>query len=98
MTRSGAIETVTFTTLYPNAAQPNHGVFVETRLRHLIASGRVATRVVAPVPWFPSSAPIFGRYARYAAVATEESRANIHIDHPKYAVLPKIGMSFAPRS
>ena len=31
---------LTFSTLYPNAAQPNHGVFVENRLRHLVASGK----------------------------------------------------------
>ena len=49
------IEIVTFTTLYPNSIQPNHGVFVETRLRQLLATGYVASRVVAPVPWFPFS-------------------------------------------
>ncbi|MGH7000378.1 MAG: hypothetical protein ACREEA_02605 [Stellaceae bacterium] len=47
------IRILTFTTLYPNAAQPNHGIFVENRLRHLVASGRVAAHVLAPVPWFP---------------------------------------------
>lgn len=26
---------LTFTTLYPNAAQPNHAIFVENRIRHL---------------------------------------------------------------
>ena len=30
------IRLLTFTTLYPNAAQPHHGVFVENRLRHLL--------------------------------------------------------------
>ena len=41
---------LTFSTLYPNSEQPNHGIFVETRLRYLIASGQVESRVVAPVP------------------------------------------------
>ena len=48
---------LTFSTIYPNAARPNHGVFVATRLRHLLESGRVEARVVAPVPWFPSGNP-----------------------------------------
>lgn len=28
---------VTVSTLYPNIAFPSHGIFVETRLRHLLA-------------------------------------------------------------
>ena len=55
------IRLVTFSTLYPNAVQPNHGVFVENRLRHLIASGEVVSRVVAPVPYFPFRAARFGQ-------------------------------------
>jgi len=42
-----------FSTLYPNSVQPSHGIFVQTRLRHLLASGEVSATVLAPVPWFP---------------------------------------------
>ena len=45
---------LTFSTLYPSASRPQHGIFVENRLRHLVASGEVEARVVAPVVWFPS--------------------------------------------
>ena len=41
---------LTFTTLFPNQVKPNQAIFVETRLRHLVASGQVEARVVAPVP------------------------------------------------
>ena len=92
------MEILTFTTLYPNSAQPHHGVFVENRLRHLISNGQVNARVVAPVPWFPFSAPFFGRYAVYAKVMPRETRANLTIEHPKYVVLPKFGMRAAPAS
>ncbi|MEO9190081.1 MAG: glycosyltransferase family 4 protein, partial [Acetobacteraceae bacterium] len=54
---------LTFSTLYPNAARPNHGIFVENRLRHLVGSGEVSSVVVAPVPYFPSAAPVFGDWA-----------------------------------
>lgn len=87
---------LTFSTLYPNAQQPNHGIFVETRLRYLIASGQVTSRVVAPVPWFPSANPRFGHYAALARVPRSESRHGIHIVHPRYVVLPKIGMLGTP--
>ena len=32
---------LTFSTLFPNREQPEHGVFVENRLRHLLAGGEV---------------------------------------------------------
>ena len=92
------MEILTFTTLYPNPIQPHHGVFVENRLRHLISNGQVNARVVAPVPWFPFSAPVFGRYADYAKVVPREIRAKLTIEHPKYFVLPKFGTSLAPAS
>ena len=87
---------LTFTSLYPNAAQPNHGVFVENRLRHLTADGNVECRVVAPVPWFPSTNERFGRYAQFARVPATEQRHGIRIDHPRYLQIPKVGMSVSP--
>jgi teichuronic acid biosynthesis glycosyltransferase TuaC len=94
-----AVETLrllTFSTLYPNDAQPNHGVFVENRLRHLVGSQRAHSVVVAPVPWFPSRSPRFGRWAQYACVAPLEQRHGLTVYHPRYPVIPRIGMSFAP--
>jgi teichuronic acid biosynthesis glycosyltransferase TuaC len=90
------VRILTFTTLYPNAAQPRHGVFVEQRLRQLLAAGGAEARVVAPVPWFPWRHARFGRYAEYAAVPAAESRHGIRIAHPRFASLPKVGMSLAP--
>lgn len=90
------IRTLLFSTLYPNSVRPSHGIFVETRLRHLLASGQVETRVVAPVPWFPIRHKAFGEYAKHAAVPRHEIRNGIEIDHPRYLLLPKIGMNSAP--
>ena len=87
---------LTFTSLYPNAQMPSHGVFVENRLRHLIAGGRVEARVVAPVPWFPSGHPRFGRFASYARVPARETRHGIEVLHPRYLTMPKIGMNVNP--
>jgi len=90
------IRTLLFSTLYPSSVRPSHGIFVETRLRHLLASGEVETRVVAPVPWFPFSHPRFGEYAKHAAVPAYEERNGIQVEHPRYLLLPKIGMNSAP--
>lgn len=90
------IRILTFSTLYPNASRPQHGVFVENRLRHLMASGQVEAAVLAPSPWFPSANPAFGDYARYARVPRYEKRHGLEIFHPPYLVVPKVGMSIAP--
>jgi len=90
------IKILTFSSLYPNAAQPTHGIFVENRLRHLLDSGEIEVKVVAPVPWFPSAHPVFGKYGKFATVPRHEIRHGIEVWHPRYWVLPKIGMNIAP--
>lgn len=87
---------LTFSTLYPNAAQPNHGIFVENRLRHLVASGAATSTVVAPVPWFPSRDARFGEWARCAAAPAEEMRHGLRVLHPRYAAPPRLGMYTGP--
>ena len=87
---------LTFSTLYPSDQRPNHGIFVENRLRHLVASGEVHSTVVAPVPWFPSQAPLFGDWAAYARTTRHETRHSLEVYHPRYPVIPKLGMSLAP--
>ncbi len=90
------LRVLTLTTLYPNARAPRHGIFVETRLRELQRRMPVQLRVIAPVPWFPSSWKGFGKYAEYAAVPHEEDRHAIAVQHPRYAMVPKIGMRWQP--
>ena len=90
------VRTLLFSTLYPSSTRPIHGIFVETRLRELLQSGRVETRVVAPVPWFPSTHPRWGDWARMAATPLRETRNGIPVLHPRYLLLPKIGMTTAP--
>jgi len=89
------IKLLTFSTLYPNAGQPSNGIFVENRLRHLLESNEVEVIVVAPVPWFPFSGG-FGKYSAFAKAPRKEERHGITIYHPRYPVIPKIGMNIAP--
>lgn len=87
---------LTFTTLYPNAARPSHGVFVENRLRHLVAGGEARSTVLAPVPWFPSRAARFGEWARHAAAPRVEARHGLAVHHPRFLALPRLGMLTNP--
>ncbi len=87
---------LTFSTLYPSSAQPQHGVFVENRLRRLVASGGATSRVVAPVPWVPPLLRQHPRYAALAQVPRREERHGLAVEHPPYVVIPKFGMTIAP--
>ncbi|MDZ7628791.1 MAG: glycosyltransferase [Parvularculaceae bacterium] len=86
---------LTLTTLYPNAASPSHGVFVENRIDFFRRRTGAEFRIVAPVPWFPSPSPVFGHYARFARAPMTETRREIEVTHPRYAIPPKVGMSYA---
>ena len=90
------LRTLLFSTLYPSSARPIHGIFVETRLRELLRSGEVDTRVVAPVPWFPFKGERFGEYGRLAATPRFERRNGVDVHHPRYFLPPKVGMNIAP--
>jgi teichuronic acid biosynthesis glycosyltransferase TuaC len=93
---SRPVKTLVVSTLYPSAARPVHGIFVETRLRELLKSGKVESQVIAPVPWFPLKNPRFGEYARYACTPEEETHNDIRVSHPRYFLPPAIGMNLAP--
>jgi teichuronic acid biosynthesis glycosyltransferase TuaC len=86
---------LTVSTLFPNPVQATHGLFVETRLRKLIATGEVTARVLAPIPWLPA-------FVRYPAlgplhqVPRQLVRDGLAVYHPRYLVIPKFGMSLTP--
>ncbi len=90
------IRALVFSTLYPNLAQPNHGVFVENRLLHTLALGGIDATVVAPVPYFPFRHAAFGRYATFAKVPPVEVRNGLTVHHPRFPVIPKLGSRLTP--
>jgi teichuronic acid biosynthesis glycosyltransferase TuaC len=86
---------LTVSTLFPNPVQKTHGLFVETRLRKLLATGAARASVLAPIPWLPS----FMDHASLGPVHRVPAhviRNGIEVHHPRYLVVPKIGMSFTP--
>lgn len=92
---------LTFSTLYPNSGAPNHGVFVENRLRQLVGSGEVTSTVLAPIPFYPKALRFTGLgrggpWARAADVPAVEQRHGLTLHHPRYLVIPKFGMNLAP--
>jgi glycosyltransferase involved in cell wall biosynthesis len=75
-----------FSTVYPNAAQPHHGVFVRERMRGLPPEVEVA--VVAPVPWFPFVSGLRPGYRPW--VAREEVQDGVRVLHPRFLSVPAV--------
>ena len=61
-----------FSSLYPNAAMPQLGLFVHRRTEAVARAG-AQVRIVAPVPYFPRFVP-FERWRIYAEVPDRERR------------------------
>ena len=73
------MKVVSLTTVFPNAAQPTHGVFVFQRLRHL---ARIADlRVVAPVSW---------RVRGARAVPSYHEEQGLKVSHPWFLYVPGV--------
>jgi len=89
------ISILTVATLFPNSQQPSHGIFVETRLRHLVSSGKVKAHVLAPVTWAP---PLLPAFRKVRQVPDHERRNGLDVEHPRYVVIPRIGMNLAPHT
>ena len=90
------IRVLVYSSFYPSAALPRHGIFLENRIRNLVASGTVDVRVVCPVPWFPIAARWAGSYGAFARVPQRDVRHGIEVFYPRFPLIPRIGMNLAP--
>lgn len=76
-----------YTNLYPSAALPRHGIFVEERLRHLVASGRVDAQVCALRPRNTLNP---GLYFGNAQKTESETRHGLRVTYKTVPTLPYI--------
>lgn len=82
---------LTFTSLFPNAVDPNLGIFIYQRTAQLAARAGNDVTVVSPVPYFPA----WLKTKRWKAASNLPVRENIGeltVYHPRYPLLPKISM------
>jgi glycosyltransferase involved in cell wall biosynthesis len=85
------------TSLYPNASQPRHGIFIETRLRKLKALyPDLQLEVLAPIPWFPLAGRFIASRKALTTVPATEVRHGIRLYHPRYLAIPGLGMYSNP--
>ena len=76
-----------FSTVFPNAAQPHHGVFVRERLRGLPPE-EFEVRVVAPTYWFPFISGLRPGYR--PDVPREEVQDGVPVLHPRSLSVPGV--------
>lgn len=88
---------LTLATLFPNAARPNFGIFVERQTATLAARDDVDVTVISPqaVPPWPLS-----RHSRYRAIASlpaHETWRGLDVYRPQFLHLPGLGNHLQPR-
>ena len=84
------MKVLVFTSLYPNNVWPRHGVFIKERMTHFAKNGESQIRVIAPVPYFP---PLkINQRWQYSQVAHSEEIDGVTVQHPRYLMIPKVGM------
>ncbi len=88
---------LTITSLFPSMAAPTRGVFVLQRVQALRRQG-AEVEVISPVPRVPPGVPAPASYRKLRATPAHEVLDGVSIDHPRYWMLPKIGMYFQDRS
>ena len=81
---------LTISTLYPNPLQPQHGIFVETRMRKLKQRyPELDITVIAPCP-------SRSMLVRHSDSILPEMRNGIRVFHPAYLTVPLLGMYLNP--
>jgi teichuronic acid biosynthesis glycosyltransferase TuaC len=86
------LNVLTFSSLYPNAVQPNFGGFVERQTTRLAARSDVDLKVLAPIGTF---LPI-GPYAALTRVPKRGEHNGIPVFWPRFPLLPAVGWRFNP--
>jgi len=82
---------LTFTSLFPNAVQSWHGIFIYQRVAHLARRPGNSVTVVAPVPYAPSWIPS-RRWREMSRIPSQEKFGDLEVFHPRYFLVPKVSM------
>jgi teichuronic acid biosynthesis glycosyltransferase TuaC len=91
------LRVLTLSTLFPNAARPTLGVFVERQTLGLAALPDVEVQVVSPVGLPPWPLRMHPHYRSLARLPEQESWKGLEVYRPRYRVLPGLGQGSTPR-
>jgi glycosyltransferase involved in cell wall biosynthesis len=79
-----------FTSLYPNNVCPNHGLFIQQRIRHGVRVNGWNVKIVAPILYYPPG--LGGWRAKFRKVVKKTRMDGIEVLHPWQVMIPKVGM------
>lgn len=91
------LRVLTLSTLYPNAAQPGFGGFVERQTLRLAAHPDVDLRVIAPLGLPPAPLDRLGRYAALRGLPMHEAWKDVPTARPRFPLVPAVGWRFNAR-
>src|SRR6476660_4386343 len=86
------MQILTFTSLFPNAADKTFGVFIYQRMAHVNKRAGNKVHVVAPVPYVPGWLKQT-RWGTMARIPKVEQIGELTVYHPRYLLLPKVSMA-----
>ncbi len=95
---SGALplRVLSIATLFPDAARPNFGLFVEKSLRALAAQPGIDLTIVAPVGLPPFPLSLHKRYRALRGLPRSESWNGLSVLRPRFTLIPRYGARFNP--
>ncbi|MBE1526607.1 glycosyltransferase involved in cell wall biosynthesis [Sphingopyxis sp. OAS728] len=91
-----SLRIISIATLFPDAARPNFGLFVEKSLRALAAQPGIELTVVAPVGLPPFPLSLHKRYRALRDLPRTEDWNGLTVHRPRFTLVPRIGARFNP--
>ena len=88
------LRVLSIATLFPDAARPNFGLFVEKSLRALAAQPHIALTVVAPVGLPPFPLSLHERYRALRSLPRTEQWNGLTVHRPRFTLIPRYGARF----
>ena len=90
------LRVLSIATLFPDAARPNFGLFVEKSLRALAAQPEIDLTVIAPVGLPPFPLSLHPRYRALRTLPRREDWYGLTVHRPRFRLLPRLGARFNP--
>lgn len=90
------LRVLSIATLFPDAARPNFGLFVEKSLRALAAEPGIELTIVAPVGLPPFPLSLHPRYRKHRGLPRTESWNGLTVHRPHFPLIPRIGARLNP--
>lgn len=91
-----SLRVLSIATLFPDAARPNFGLFVEKSLRALAAEPGVDLTIVAPVGLPPFPLSLYKHYRALRDLPHVEQWNGLTVLRPRFALIPRYSARFNP--